>query len=450
MRLSPSSAVAFGLATTAKFAEAQAQFLVSELSFGYSGRINDRGQANVPGFSIQGTPDPPEVLSNKVILTPPHPGNTRGAIWADQPNGYSTWVADVDFRVNGPERGSGNLNIWLARRGSQEIGQSSVYTVNRFDGLALVIDTHGGSGGMVRGFLNDGTTDFKSHQNVDSLAFGHCNYPYRNLGRPSQIKLRQTPQVFKVEVDGRLCFESDKISIPPGYYFGITAAAGDNPDSFEIFKQVTMTEDLNARQDAPPQQNQNQNQNQGQAQAQTNYGRNSNNQNNNNNNNNNGGNNFDDTIPDADADTITSSKAQFTDLHNRLQSTNHHLSTIFRQVASLGSLGEKRHEETSIAINDVKQLLSKLDKLDAIQNDITKLQRDIRDMRSDINLKVKDSEHAVKSFIGTNHGNMLEHVAVQTTPRHGTLYFVIIGSQVLIICAYVFYERKKILPKKYL
>ncbi|KAI0901950.1 concanavalin A-like lectin/glucanase [Annulohypoxylon nitens] len=443
MRLLQSSTLAFGLATTAKLVEAQAQFLVNELSFGYTGRINDRGQANVPGFSIQGTPDAPEVLSNKVILTPPHPGNTRGAIWADTQNKYQTWVADVDFRVNGPERGSGNLNIWLARRGNQEIGSSSVYTVSRFDGLALVIDQHGGSGGMIRGFLNDGSTDFKAHQSVDSLAFGHCNYPYRNLGRPSQIKLRQTHQTFKVEVDGRLCFESDKITIPPGYYFGITAAAGDNPDSFEIFKMVTMTENLEAKHDAPPQQQGQPIQNQ--AQAQTSYGRKAN-QNNGNVNDDP----FDDSIPDAMADTITSSKAQFADLHNRIQSTNHHLSSIFRQVAGLNNVGEKRHEETSKAINDVKQLLYKLDRLESLQSEIAKLQRDMRDMRNDINNKVKDSEHAVKSFVGTNHGNMLEHVAVKTTPRHGKLLFVIFGGQVLMVAAFVYIQRKQTMAKKYL
>ncbi|KAI0180831.1 concanavalin A-like lectin/glucanase [Hypoxylon sp. FL1284] len=449
MRILQSSALAFGLATSIKYAEAQAQFLVNELSFGYAGRINDRGLATVPGFSIQGTPDVPEVLSNKLILTPPHPGNTRGAVWADQPNRYSQWVADVDFRVNGPERGSGNLNIWLARRGNQEISQSSVYTVNRFDGLALVIDQHGGSGGMVRGFLNDGTTDFKAHQSVDSLAFGHCNYAYRNLGRPSQIKLRQTSQVFKVEVDGRLCFESDKISIPPGYFFGITAAAGDNPDSTEIFKMVTMTENLEARQDAPPQQQQRSNQNQ--AQAQMSYGRTSNNGNGGgSNSNNNGGDAFDDSIPDMSPDMITSSKAQFDDLHNRLQSTNHHLSTIFRQVTGLGNVGEKRHEELSKAVYDVRQMLARLDRLDALQGDVARLQRDLREMRNDINVKVKDSEHAVKNFIGSNHGSMLEHVAVQAAPRHGTLIFVIIASQVLIVAAYIYYERKKTMPKKYL
>ncbi|KAI1082186.1 concanavalin A-like lectin/glucanase [Whalleya microplaca] len=447
MHVLRSSALALGLAAGAQVAEAQAQFLVNELSFGYTGRINDRGQATVPGFSIQGIPNPPEVLSNKVILTPPAPGNTRGAVWADQTNKYSQWVVDVDFRANGPERASGNLNIWLARGGSQEIGTDSIYTVSKFDGLALVLDQHSGSGGMIRGFLNDGTTDFRSHHSVDSLAFGHCNYAYRNLGRPSQIKLRQTSRVFKVEIDGRLCFESDKISIPPGYYFGITAAAADNPDSFEVFKMVTMTENLDATQQQPPQQNQQQNQqNQGQAQAQTSYGRDGASQPNAQP----ADDAFGDSISDASPDTITSSRAQFADLHNRLQSTNHHLSSIFRQVASQSSIGEKRHEEVSKALDELRRVLGKLDQLSSLQSEITKLQRDVREMRSDVALKVKDSEHAVKSFMSSNHGTMLEHVAVQATPKHGKLIFVIVGTQILLVAGYIYYERKKTLPKKYL
>ena len=134
-----------------------------------------------------------------MILTPLAPGNTRGAVWAETPNEYARWVTDLDFRTNGPERGGGNLNVWLAKGGGQAVGQSSIYTVGQFEGLALVVDQHGGSGGMIRGFLNDGTTDFSTHHSVDSLAFGHCTYPYRNLGRPSQLKLRQTDAVFKVD-----------------------------------------------------------------------------------------------------------------------------------------------------------------------------------------------------------------------------------------------------------
>ncbi|KAJ3562137.1 hypothetical protein NPX13_g8676 [Xylaria arbuscula] len=490
------SFLTLGLAT---LATVQAQFLVSELSFGYTGRsfvvpdeltyrtillrtpeaatrsnlenakltsvascrINDRGEAKVPGFTIQGNPMVPEILSNKLILTPPVPGNARGAVWADQTNQYQEWVADVDFRANAV-RGGVRISIsGLRGRGGRDIGMSSIYTVGRFDGLALVIDQHGGSAGMIRGFLNDGTVDFKSHHSVDSLAFGHCYYAYRNLGRPSQIKLRQTATAFRVEIDNRLCFESDQITIPAGYQYGITAASADNPDSFEIFKLVVMTQDLAAKSNgAPPpaEQQQQQMNSQNQAKAQTSYGRNNNNNRDTNSARSSDGG-FDDDVPDSSPDSITSSRAQFADLHNRLQSVNHHLSTIFRQGAGQNNMNEKRHEETSQMINDLKQSLSKLDQLDKLNkldkiewlaSEVTKMQRDIQSIKTDLTNRISSTENNLKRAISSNHGTMLEHVAVQATPRHGKLIFVIIGSQIVLVVGYIYYERKKTLPKKYL
>ncbi len=66
-------------------------------------------------------------------------------------------------------------------------------------------------GGSIRGFLNDGTTEYKNHHSVDSLAFGHCDYAYRNLGRPSRLQIQQQPDFFEVVVDGKSCFKSDKV-----------------------------------------------------------------------------------------------------------------------------------------------------------------------------------------------------------------------------------------------
>ncbi|KXJ97737.1 concanavalin A-like lectin/glucanase domain-containing protein [Microdochium bolleyi] len=417
---------------------AQAQFLVGDLSFGHTGRL-EVGRP-IPNFATAGTPDAPQVLSNKVILTPPAPGNARGSIWTTHPNKFATWVADVDFRVGGPERGGGNMNIWLARSGSQQIGQSSIYTIEKFDGLALVLDQHSGSGGMIRGFLNDGTVNFKTQPNIDSLAFGHCNYAYRNLGRPSQIKFRQTHDNFRVEIDGHLCFESNKISIPAGYTFGITAASADVPDSHEVFKMVVMTENLSAIvEGSPPMQARAPEANNNQAAHQNNQ--------NNHNNQNNGD--FKE-LADTDAATYTSSEAQFRDLHGRMQGINHQLGSIFRQLSSVNNMGSSRHEETHQALAEYKAVLGKLDRLDQLEHKLDALTRDMTDMRRDIKDKIRDSEYSVKNAMGGQHGNMLEHVAIQTAPRHGKLIFVIIGSQILIVGAYIFYERKKLSPKKYL
>lgn len=59
--------------------------------------------------------------------------------------------------------------------------------------------------------MNDGSTDYRNHHAVDSLAFGHCNYAYRNLGRPSIISIKHESDNFAVDVDGRQCFSSKRV-----------------------------------------------------------------------------------------------------------------------------------------------------------------------------------------------------------------------------------------------
>ena len=372
-------------------------------------------------------------------------------MWSDKQLERSNWATDVEFRANGPERGGGNLQIWFARNGPREVASGSIYTIGRWEGLALVIDGHGGYGGMIRGFLNDGSTDYKG-ANVDSLSFGHCAFSYRNLGRPSQVKIRHSDSNFRVEVDGKLCFESDKVRIPQGYHLGVTAASADNPDSFEVYKLVVLTEEaLNAGST-----NQDQGQNQAAGSQQENkpravFGR--------------AGQTvektgteetqFEDDVPDESADKFTSSRAQFADLHNRLQSVNHHLSTIFRTIATQGTVGEKRHEETSIFLGELKGRLSmldkldKLDRLDQLEQKIVSLERELHSMRNDLTQKVRDSERAVKSMVMDKHDTMSEHLKAQA-PGHTKLIIVIIGSQLLLAAAFVIYKRRKSSPKKYL
>jgi lectin, mannose-binding 1 len=100
---------------------------------------------SIPNFRLLGDPTTPTILSNKIILTPPAPGNQRGAVWGDKTLQHTGWTADIDFRATGPERGGGKLTVWLARNGQYEVGASSIYTVGKFEGLALNIDTYAGT-----------------------------------------------------------------------------------------------------------------------------------------------------------------------------------------------------------------------------------------------------------------------------------------------------------------
>jgi len=436
-------------------APVQAQYLVNELSFGYGPRIAPEGTYTVPNFGLQGRPNIPELLSNKLIMTPPAPGNQRGAVWAEKTVNYQNWIADVEFRANGPERGAGNLNIWLVRDGSHVVGVESLYTVGKFDGLLLVIDQYGGSGGMVRGFLNDGTNDFKSNHHLDSLAFGNCYFPYRNLGRPLQVKMRHTNDKFTVEVDSHVCFESDKIRIPPGYTFGITAASADNPDSFEVFKLVVLTDDSHSYSSthheqahpdphAQPQEMGHKQETEHSSpsfqQPKMNFGR--------------SGqvadDPFDNAIPDQDATKISSTVGQFADLHNRLQSLNHHVTSLFRVIGQNHGISEQRHEETSTMIHDLKSLLSKLDKLESVDNRIREVETQVRALRNEMTARLRDSENSIKYHVTDKHENLADHVKAHAAPGHTKLIFVIIGSQFVLVGGYIMYKRKKSMPKKYL
>jgi lectin, mannose-binding 1 len=348
------------------------------------------------------------------------------------------------------------MNIWLVRDGAKTVESSSIYTAGKFEGLALVVDQYGGSG-MVRGFLNDGTSDYKS-LNKDGLAFGQCHQIYRNLGRPMQIKLRQTPDNFKVDIDGVTCFESNKVSIPAGYQLGITAATSDNPDSFEVFKMTAMTQDIKASTKAREQgyaareqvmkdwQQSQAQANEGQGQSGgpqgffsevTSDGR------------------FKDEIADADAETFTTSKAQFVDLHARIQGISHHISTMYRSQHEGARALEDRFGQIMAQMQDMKSFLQtkleKLDKFEALEQRASILERELKDMRSEITRRIKESEAGISRQLGGAHQNLAETVKTHAAPGHGRLIFIIVASQVLLVVGFVVYKRRKnSMPKKYL
>lgn len=213
-----------------------AQKIQDDLSFGHTQPISPNSYS-IPGWSILGEGHVPQTLSDKVIMTPPVGGNKRGALWAEKKNTLKEWTVDFDFRAGGQDRGGGNLQLWYVKDGTSKVSTGSLYTTGKFEGLAIVIDTIGGVQ-KIRGFLNDGNRDYKSHPNIESLAFGHCDYTYRNLGRPSSLRLKYGSSGLSVSIEGRDCFSTPKVSLPADYTFGVTAGSADPPDSFEVFKFV--------------------------------------------------------------------------------------------------------------------------------------------------------------------------------------------------------------------
>lgn len=295
--------------------------------------------------------------------------------------------------------------------------------------------------------MNDGTTEYRSHHSVDSLAFGHCEYSYRNLGRPSRISLRQTSNKFSVTVDGRLCFDSEKIKLPLGYNFGLSAASAENPDSFEVFKFVVTTESdtpdvvdpnadphsgfhqytgINHHEIEPPRGNSKGARNNEiptfNHDTPNNY-------------------NFDDP-PDAPASQFKNSDVQFADLHNRLQAMMKHISALSQEVSSARAFNTHAQDGVQAALTRLEQSVSKLDSLSSLEKKLDSIQADVRQTKADLHNALDRHVAGLRNDVRENHGKVLGGIAEHRTGIAGFL-FVVFGSQALLVGAYVLYKRRK-------
>ncbi|KAJ5873943.1 uncharacterized protein N7529_002373 [Penicillium soppii] len=418
------------LASLALFAAGATSQVIDSSSFGAGKTISPNRDHSIPGWTIGGEGHHPNLLSDKVILTPPYPGNTRGSLWAQSPVSQSEWSAEFQFRASGPERAGGILQLWYTKDGQSRIGTSSIYTVGKFDGFALVIDTHGGRGGSVRGFLNDGTTDYKSINSPDALAFGHCDYSYRNLGRPSIVKLKHTNSIFEVTIDDKPCFSTNKVALPAGNTFGITAATPENPDSFEVFKFILESATTQGS-TIPSNQGNTQpivNQNQVPPKAQV------------------------PPAAPASEGTMIGLAAQFVDLSGRLQLTNKATNTILQDIKSQAQKADARHAEllqmliTKDQYNALESRLARMEQL------IANIQRDVgdRDYSSRFN-QLHDTLRSSHLSLSENLQGHLLNVITASTPRMGFFIFLVIAFQVVLVISYVIYKRRRAnMPKKFL
>lgn len=396
-------------------ASASAQYLVESSSFGHNERISPNNDGNIPGWLLSGDGgNVPQVMSDKVILTPSYPGNQRGALWADARVSQAEWIAQFDFRASGPERGGGNLQLWYAKDGPTAVGTSSIYTTGQFDGFVLVIDSYGGRGGSIRGFMNDGSLDYKNYHSVDSLAFGHCDYSYRNLGRPSKLQIRQEGSTFEVIIDDKLCMSTDKIRMPQYYNFGITAASAENPDSFELYKFLLFTSGSVTREEP--------------RRAKTPYGEQPNINAN--------------TPPDTPAQSVDQT-AQFQDLYNRLQTLAHSIDSLYNEVRVLADRSEARHQELSRNVNSPERLGA----IDIRLQGIETIVRGYQGQFSGLESSLKDTHSSLAENLPKHMGDLI----TTSAPRMGLLIFVFIGVQLLLAGSYVIYKRRRANgPKKYL
>ena len=314
--------------------------------------------------------------------------------------------------------------------------------------------------------MNDGTVDYKNYHSVDSLAFGSCEYPYRNLGHLTKLQFKQTTHAFEVMVDDKLCFSTDKVTrhasghapqslmsrqiqLPKDYFFGITAASADVPDSFEINKFLVFTDPASPIRQEQHHQDQHQQQQHGQQQQQQQTT---------------GDQGQGNRMQDTPATQYTSSQAQFEDLHNRIQYVSHTQEMTNLEISRLQDVSGNRHQDILRAVQGATDKLSELErKLDSIERSLSVfeskfgyLQTTMRDSHSNLveSLPRHMTDGATPSrAIPDPPDNCTDTNTVLTTngPRMGLIIVVFVIVQVVMVGAYQLYKRRsKQGPKKYL
>lgn len=434
---------------------ANADHIIENLSFGYQpGHEISPNYHDIPHFTVKGADDyEPQVLSDRVILTPPYPGNKRGSIWASDPLYHKgDWTAQLDFRASGMERGGGNLQFWYVKESQAGEPPSSLFTAPNFDGLVLLIDQYEGHGGSIRGFLNDGTKNIKAHPDPDTLAFGKCDYAYRNRGELTPIKLHHTQEYLEVIVDGALCFKTDKVKLPEGYYFGISASSAENPDSFEVFKFIVST--ANSHRETPPSpskkdyvNSQKKKEEHKQNQHHNKHGYAS-------------GSEDEEDIDDVAAATIRDQQEQFADLHNRIQILNHHLNTIINRVYDTNHMLEEFQRKDDERWEKLMQRIVPMDDRGAAtMRNVEKVERStaqiLRDLESKDFKEMMNQIHRAldrnQEGVMLNLPDMMGAVITHHGPSMTTFLFMAVAVQLTITGAYILYKkRRENAPKKYL
>ncbi len=212
--------------------------------------------------------------------------------------------------------------------------------------------------------------------------------------------IKQHESGFRVDVDGKLCFESSKIRLPLGYNFGITAASAENPDSFEVFKFVTTTEshtpdvhDSNAgiqnqRMSRPPVANNIPSPNQA-----PNPGFSPNND----------IPSFSDP-PEAPASQYKSSAEQFSDLHNRLQAMMRSINALHKANDLYSQQAAVRHEDL---MGHIVRQENALERIEVLMKKLEEVQRDVKQTKSDLHNALDNHVAGLRGEVTRTHNSKL-------------------------------------------
>ncbi|ANZ77894.1 BA75_04916T0 [Komagataella pastoris] len=166
----------------------------------------------------------------------------KGSIWTEYGFGLNQFTIEVTMRSLGSiGKTASGFSLWLVDDQADSISKdpgNNFGGPDKYKGLQVLMDSNDAKlNSVTRSYLMDGDFDI-------SKAFSICNFPYQNSNVPVILRLSYKKGNFKLTIDNKLCFQTDKITIPLGRFwtFGISAATRNDlkvHEQFEILKLKT-------------------------------------------------------------------------------------------------------------------------------------------------------------------------------------------------------------------
>lgn len=191
------------------------------------------------------------VTSNYIRLTPDE-RSRQGAIWNKVPCRVRNWEVQLSFKVTGSTKdlfGDG-FAFWYVRDRMQA---GPVFgSKDQFSGLAIIADTYSNHNGphnhqhpYLSVMVNNGSLSYDHDRDGTHTMLGGCEVKFRNKPHETVVAVRYEGDRLTLshDFDNRRewspCFSIDGVTLPTGYFFGVSATTGDLSDAHDIVSLKT-------------------------------------------------------------------------------------------------------------------------------------------------------------------------------------------------------------------
>nr|XP_039247463.1 vesicular integral-membrane protein VIP36-like [Styela clava] len=197
--------------------------------------------ASIPNWDYR---DATMITNSFVRLTPDHQGK-RGSLWNRIPVYLRDWELIMSFKIHGGGRtlAADGFAIWYTK---QRMEPGPVFgSRDQFSGLGVFLDTYKNGPQAVTfpfitAMVNNGSMNYDHAGDGRQNSIGSCLASFRNKDFETSISIRYVKSRLTVSLnvddgmDWRECFDVGGVTLPVGYFFGVSAATGDLADNHDI------------------------------------------------------------------------------------------------------------------------------------------------------------------------------------------------------------------------